>query len=93
MENRLSEKFKKIYTGHVWANTQNCKACWECINACREQVIGKVSFLWHKHVVFKNSGNCIGCKKCVQICQYGVFSENLPDIFKDVLKKLGINDK
>jgi len=72
------KKFKKV-TGHIWANTHNCKACWKCINECPKQVIGKVSFLWHKHIFFKNSENCIGCKKCVQACQHGVFSETLPE--------------
>ena len=75
MKNRLTEKLKKVHTGHVWANTRRCKACWVCINACPKQVIGKVGSLWHRHVVFKNSEDCIGCKKCVQTCPYGVFSE------------------
>jgi len=82
MKNNVAEKLKKVYTGHVWANTHNCKACWECINTCPKQVIGKVSFLWHKHIVFKNSERCIGCKKCIQACPYGVFSEEVPNMFK-----------
>jgi len=93
MENTLNKKFRKVYTGYVWANTNNCKACWDCINTCPRQVIGKVSFLWHKHIVYKNSASCNGCKKCIQTCQHGVFSENLPDIFKDIVKRFGINDK
>ena len=68
-------KKNEVHTGYVWANTHNCKACWECVNACPKQVIGKVSFLWHKHIVFKNSENCTGCKKCIKICPYEVFSE------------------
>jgi 2-oxoglutarate ferredoxin oxidoreductase subunit delta len=84
---RAIEKLKKVHTGHVWANTRNCKACWACINACSKQVIGKVSFLWHKHMVFENSENCIGCKKCIKICPYGVFSEEIPNIFKEILMK------
>ena len=74
MKNRVN----KVYTGYVWANTHNCKACWECVNACPKQVIGKVSFLWHKHIVFKNSENCTGCKKCVKVCPYGVFVFTVP---------------
>jgi len=88
---KITEKIKKIHTGHVWANTQKCEACWDCINACPKQVIGKVGFLWHKHIVFKNSENCTGCKKCVQVCPHGVFSETLPEMFKDILIKKGIN--
>jgi ferredoxin len=80
MKNRLAEKLKKIHTGHVWANTRNCQACWECVDGCPKQVIGKVGFLWHKHIVFKNSENCSGCQKCLQTCPHGVFSETMPDI-------------
>jgi len=82
MKNNVAEKLKKVHTGHVWANTHSCKACWECINACPKQVIGKVNFLWHKHIVFKNSECCTGCKKCIQACPYGVFSEEVPNMFK-----------
>jgi 2-oxoglutarate ferredoxin oxidoreductase subunit delta len=86
----LSEKLKKVYTGQVWANTDNCKACWECVNVCPKQVIGQTGFLWHKHIVFKQSENCIGCKKCIQACPHGVFSEELSDVFKNVLIKKGV---
>jgi 2-oxoglutarate ferredoxin oxidoreductase subunit delta len=68
-----TQKLKKVYTGYVWANTYNCKACWACIDACPKQVIGKVCFLWHRHIVFKNSDNCTGCKKCIKICPHEVF--------------------
>jgi ferredoxin len=67
----------KIRTAHVWTNIRNCVACWKCIDACPKQVIGKVGFLWHKHIVLKNPENCIGCKKCIQICPKGVFSEKI----------------
>ncbi|MDR1056019.1 MAG: 4Fe-4S binding protein [Prevotellaceae bacterium] len=67
----------KIHTPYVCANLRKCKACWKCMYNCPEKVIGKVGFLWHKHIVIKNAGNCIGCKKCIRICPYGVFSEKI----------------
>ena len=80
-------KLKKVYTGQVWANTHNCKACWACVDACPKQVIGKTGFLWHKHIIFKEPENCIGCKKCIKTCPYGVFSEKIFDVFKSALEK------
>jgi 2-oxoglutarate ferredoxin oxidoreductase subunit delta len=83
------EKLKKVHTEYIWANTHNCKACWVCVDACPKQVIGKVGFLWHRHIIFKNSQNCIGCKNCIKICPHGVFSEEVPNVFKGLLIKLG----
>ena len=68
-ENRLS----KVQTPYIWANTRRCEACWQCIDACPKQVIGKIGFLWHKHIIFKNGENCTGCKKCIKTCPTGVF--------------------
>ena len=74
-----------IRTPHIWTNPHLCKACGKCITACPKQVIGKVGFLWHKHIVIKNAENCKGCKKCIQICPYGVFSEEIPDTFRSMI--------
>jgi 2-oxoglutarate ferredoxin oxidoreductase subunit delta len=75
MRGRLTRKIEKVQTGFVKVNTRNCKACWECINVCPKHVIGKVVFLWHKHITIRNGENCSGCKKCIKICPYGVFTE------------------
>ncbi|MDR3227552.1 MAG: 4Fe-4S binding protein [Prevotellaceae bacterium] len=84
------KKLSQIKTPYVWANHQNCIACWKCIDTCPRQVIGKVSFLWHKHIIIKKAENCIGCKKCIQSCPQGVFSEKMPDLLKSILTKKGI---
>jgi len=73
MRDRESKRLKKKHTGYVQVNTRNCKACWKCINACPKQVIGKVGFLWHKHIAILNNEKCIGCGKCIKTCPYGVF--------------------
>lgn len=65
---------KKTQTPYVTTDLHKCKACWKCVVACPKQVIGKVVFLWHKHIVFKDSDNCSGCQKCIKVCPYGVFS-------------------
>lgn len=64
----------KKKTAFISMNPRHCVACWECVNVCPKQVIGKVHFLWHKHTVFKNSDVCIGCKKCINICAHQVFT-------------------
>jgi NAD-dependent dihydropyrimidine dehydrogenase PreA subunit len=68
-----TDRLKRIQTPYVGVNLRKCKACWECVAACPKQVIGKVGFLWHKHIVFRNSDNCSGCQKCIKICPHGVF--------------------
>ena len=86
------DKLKKIRTEYVWTNHQKCTACWKCVDSCPKQVIGKVSFLWHKHIVIKNAENCTGCKKCIKTCPHDVFSEEIPDEIKDILIMKGIGN-
>lgn len=66
---------KQIQTAYIKGNPHGCIACWKCVEACSKQVLGKVSFLWHKHVIIRNADACIGCKKCIKICPQQVFSE------------------
>jgi ferredoxin len=81
----------KIRTEYIRANPQKCTACGACIHSCPKQVIGKVGFLWHKHITFKNAENCIGCNKCIQVCPHGVFNEEIPGKLKDILDTQNIN--
>ena len=64
---------KQTKTDFIELTTSNCKACWKCIESCPEKVIGKVSFLAHKHVILKNPKNCIGCLKCIKVCEYNAY--------------------
>lgn len=57
---------------YIYADNSKCEACWECIEVCKFEVLGKVDFWFHKHVVFKNGDNCRGCKKCIAACPNGV---------------------
>ena len=56
-------------TRFIQLDTRLCKACWECIGSCEQQVIGKTDFLFHRHAVIKYADKCKGCKKCVQACK------------------------
>lgn len=60
-----SESKSTLFVG---LDSSKCKACWECLNVCTKNVIGRINLPWHKHVKFINSSDCIGCMKCVKIC-------------------------
>ncbi|MDE6527697.1 MAG: 4Fe-4S binding protein [Muribaculaceae bacterium] len=64
---------KRKATRFVSVNKHNCIACWECVAACPENVLGKVDFLGHRHVRIINSDACVGCCRCVKVCPKGVF--------------------
>ncbi|MDR3194397.1 MAG: 4Fe-4S binding protein [Tannerella sp.] len=80
----IENKLRKIHTAHVWINPRRCAACWKCVDACPEQVIGKVGFLWHRHVVIRNPERCSGCRKCMKTCPHGVFHEM--EGFRDIIQ-------
>lgn len=62
-------------TAFVCLDTRKCQACWKCIAACPEQVIGKVDLPWHKHALVNQSNRCSGCLKCVKVCEFGAFQK------------------
>ena len=61
-------KSKRKSTDYISLNTRLRKACWECVEACPEGVIGKVSILFHKHARIDHAEECKGCEKCVKTC-------------------------
>ena len=57
--------------------------------------LGKVEFLWHKHVVFRNPDACIGCKKCIKTCPQGVFfvpddNYKVPSLWQRIKSKISV---
>ena len=65
---------EKARTSYIQLDTGKCKACWKCLRGCKNQVIGKVEFLWHKHALIVNPDACNGCLSCVKTCQYDAYS-------------------
>ena len=61
-------------TEYIIVNTRLCKACWECIEACPEGVLGKIEILFHKHVRIDHAEKCVGCLNCVQTCPQGAIT-------------------
>jgi Fe-S-cluster-containing hydrogenase component 2 len=55
----------------IQLNTRRCDGCWECIEACPKQVLGKIDVIWHRHAIIRNAEACNGCKKCVLVCESG----------------------
>ena len=48
-----------------------CQACWKCVEACPNGVLGKIIFFNHRHARVANAEACKGCKKCVDTCPNG----------------------
>jgi ferredoxin len=82
-------------TGFIALNTRLCQACWECVHACPQAVLGKVVFLWHRHAHVDRADDCTGCRKCLRSCKHGaitavartVHSSSPPTISVDVRRK------
>ena len=80
METTLFKR-DNTYTLFVQLDTYACTACWECIDACHNNVIDK-SFLFigetliHNHALMYNTTECDGCMKCMQVCQFDAISLN-----------------
>jgi NAD-dependent dihydropyrimidine dehydrogenase PreA subunit len=74
-EDHMRTKFIRI-------NNHNCEACWECVTACPNDVIGKIDLFFHKHSHINHPEDCKGCLKCVRVCEYNAITVN-----KDVLHK------
>ena len=64
---------KRNRTKYIYLDPSKCKACWDCIDECKHDVLGKVDIWFHKHVVIKHAENCRGCRSCIAACPNGVF--------------------
>ena len=65
MPHRLS---KHNSTKYVRLDTPLCQACWKCVEACPNDVIGKIEFIFHKHSRIDHAEMYKGCQKCVKAC-------------------------
>jgi len=58
-------------TGYVAVDPRLCEACGDCVEVCRNGVLGVVGFLFHKHVKVIRPEECRGCGKCAAVCPNG----------------------
>jgi 2-oxoglutarate ferredoxin oxidoreductase subunit delta len=61
-------------TAYVLLDRSLCDACWECLEACRSDVLGKVDVLFHKHAKVRAADLCTGCGRCVKACESGALT-------------------
>lgn len=61
-------------TRFIALDTHACDACWECVEACPNQVLGRVSMFFHKHAKVVDADACTGCLKCVRACEAGALT-------------------
>lgn len=61
---------KTTQTKYILLNTRLCKACWQCVEACPNNVLGKINLLIHRHVRIENPLKCKGCMACIKACNY-----------------------
>jgi NAD-dependent dihydropyrimidine dehydrogenase PreA subunit len=61
-------------TGFITLDTHLCDACWECVEACPDDVLGRLTVLFHKHARIVAPGSCTGCLRCVKACETGALA-------------------
>jgi NAD-dependent dihydropyrimidine dehydrogenase PreA subunit len=59
-------------TDYVALDRRACDACWECLEACPNDVFGNVGL--HRHAVIHERDACTGCLACVAVCRTGALT-------------------
>ena len=55
-------------TAFIELERSRCQACWKCVEACPNGVLGKIRFFGHRHAHVSHAEACKGCKRCVRAC-------------------------
>jgi NAD-dependent dihydropyrimidine dehydrogenase PreA subunit len=61
-------------TEFIKLDSHKCQACWKCVETCPNHVLGKVTFLKHRHARVDHAEACKGCQKCVRACPNAAIS-------------------
>lgn len=59
-----------IETRFIRLDTSHCKACWDCVDVCPQDVLGKLDLRFHRHVRIERAENCKGCLLCLDACSH-----------------------
>lgn len=70
-------------TKYIRLDRSKCRACWECLEACPNDVINRINLLFHKHAVIGKPDLCKGCLKCVRACLYQAITPCKPVINRE----------
>lgn len=65
------------FRGAVVVDTERCKGCDLCVQACPQKVLGlnaKVNSRGYHYSYMVNEENCIGCAACGYVCPDAVIS-------------------
>lgn len=74
METRRNNR-GQARTNYILFDTRKCEACWKCMEACPNNVIGRVNLPWHKHALIIKRDNCTGCSKCTKACEFNAITK------------------
>lgn len=62
-------------TQFITLDTHACEACWECVEACPNEVLGRVALgRFHRHARITDADACTGCLACVRVCEAGALA-------------------
>ncbi len=63
-------------TPFIMLESKKCQACWQCLDACENEVLERVSILKHRHANIDSGGNCTGCLQCMAVCEAGAITKS-----------------
>lgn len=66
----MKQTTRRTSTASIKIDSLKCKACWKCIEACPNMVIGRINLPWHKHARIIGGEDCTACLKCVKACEF-----------------------
>jgi len=64
----LAHSSTHIRTAYVALDRSRCQACWSCVQACPNGVLGKAELGPHRHAHVDAADRCAGCCRCVKAC-------------------------
>jgi 2-oxoglutarate ferredoxin oxidoreductase subunit delta len=62
-------------TRFISLDTHACEACWQCVEACPSEVLGRITIgRLHRHARIADADACTGCLACVRVCEAGALT-------------------
>lgn len=58
-------------TAHVRFKTSLCTGCGQCVESCRQGVLGLLPLKLHRHIHVDHQEACTGCGRCIRTCADG----------------------